>query len=213
MAGVADFNGDQKPDDYLFKPSTGAVVVWTLDGNAYTGMAILPTVPSGWQISAVADLNADGKPDLVLLNPTSRSLAVWFLNGTSLAGAAHFTDAGTNKTLPVGWKIAGVADVNRDGKPDLILYNPTTLQTTVWYLNGTLFTGQAAGPTIAAGWTLAGVADFTADGNPDFLIFNPSTRKAGIWMLIGTALVSTSYVVDAANMPAVEPAGYDIVAP
>jgi uncharacterized delta-60 repeat protein len=213
VAGLADFNGDGKQDYYLFKPATGAVVAWLLNGTALTGSATLPTLPAGWQLSAVADLNADGKPDLVLSNPASRSLAVWYLNGPALASSAHITQAGAAKTLPAGWEIAGAADFNQDGKRDLVLYNPSTLATTVWYLNGTAITSQMAGPTIAAGWTLTGVNDFNGDGKPDFLIFAPATRKSGIWTLSGTALVNATYLVDGANAPILQPTGYDLVVP
>jgi hypothetical protein len=213
VAGVADFNGDGKPDYYLFKPSTGALVVWLLNGNTLIGAATLPSPPPGWQLATLADLNADGKPDLVLSNPTTGSLAVWILNGTTLANSVHITQAGVSKSLPAGWKIAGAGDFDRDGKPDLLLSNATTLQTTVWYLTGTEYLGQAAGPTLPSGWTLTGVADFTADGKPDFLIFATATRKSGLWTLNGTTVVTASYLVDGVGTPLILPPGYSLVPP
>jgi hypothetical protein len=210
---VGDFDGDRKPDYYLAKPATGALVVWKLNGTTFTSSATLPTLPAGWQLAAVADLNSDSKPDLVLANPATHSLAVWLLNGTTLASSVHITQAGATKTLPAGWNIASAIDFNADGGPDLVLYNSNTRQTAVWYLNGTTFTSQVAGPTITAGWTLAGVADFNADGKPDFLIFNPTTRKAGIWTLNGLTVTNARYLVTSAGVQIVQPAGYSIVAP
>jgi hypothetical protein len=49
----------------------------------------------------------------------------------------------------------GVADFNRDGKPDYLLFNPSTRQTVIWYLNNNIRIGSAVGPTLAAGYTLA----------------------------------------------------------
>jgi hypothetical protein len=47
------------------------------------------------------------------------------------------------------------ADFNGDGKPDYLLYNPSTRQTTIWYLNNNVYVSGAYGPTIPAGWSLA----------------------------------------------------------
>jgi len=47
-------------------------------------------------------------------------------------------------------------DVNGDGKPDYLLYNPTTRQTVIWYLNNDVLIGHAFGPTLWFGWSLVG---------------------------------------------------------
>jgi FG-GAP-like repeat len=74
-------------------------------------------------------------------------------------------------------------DFNNDGFPDYLLYNPSTRQTVIWYLNNNVLTGRAYGPTPWPGWSLVGVADFNGDGKPDYLLYNPSTRKTVIWYL------------------------------
>ena len=45
-------------------------------------------------------------------------------------------------------------DANGDGKPDYLLYNPTTQQTMIWYLNNDVLIGHAYGPTPWSGWSL-----------------------------------------------------------
>ena len=37
-------------------------------------------------------------------------------------------------------------DFNNDGKPDYLLYNPSTRQTAMWYLNNNVHIGGASGP-------------------------------------------------------------------
>jgi hypothetical protein len=49
----------------------------------------------------------------------------------------------------------GVADFNRDGKPDYLLFNASTRQTVIWYLNNNVKIASAYGPTLLAGWTVA----------------------------------------------------------
>ena len=58
----------------------------------------------------------------------------------------------------------GVADFNRDGHPDYMLYKASTRQTAIWYLNNNIFVGCAYGPTLPAGWSL--VADVMSPPNP-----------------------------------------------
>jgi hypothetical protein len=50
--------------------------------------------------------------------------------------------------------LIGVADFNGDGKPDYLLYNPSTRRTALWYLNNNIFLGGAFGPILPAGWSL-----------------------------------------------------------
>ena len=76
-----------------------------------------------------------------------------------------------------------VTDFNGDGKPDFLLYNVSTRQTAIWYLNNNVHIGGALGPTLPVGWELAGVADFNRDGHPDYLLFNTATRQTALWYL------------------------------
>ena len=61
---------------------------------------------------------------------------------------------------PVGQPSAAPTDFNNDGKPDYLLYNASTHQTALWYLNNNVLIGHAFGPTLWPGWSVVGVADF-----------------------------------------------------
>src|SRR5436190_504007 len=86
-----------------------------------------------------------------------------------------------------------VTDFNGDGKPDFLLYNVSTRQTAIWYLNNNVHIGSALGPTLPVGWELAGVADFNRDGHPDYLLFNASTGRTAIWYLAGVTRIAATY--------------------
>ena len=60
--------------------------------------------------------------------------------------------ASTQATLK--YTLVGTADFNGDGKTDLALFNPTTRQTALWYLNNNAMTGSAYGPVVTSGWVL-----------------------------------------------------------
>src|SRR5580765_5970347 len=74
-------------------------------------------------------------------------------------------------------------DFNGDARPDLLLFNPGTRQTAVWYMNNNVRIGNANGPTLPAGWIVASVADFNSDDHPDFLLFNTASRATWIWYM------------------------------
>jgi hypothetical protein len=117
--------------------------------------------------------------------------------------------AANGPTLPAGYKLVGVADFNRDGHPDYLLFNPTTRQSQIWYLSVTSFTSAQSGPTITSGYELIGAADFNGDGKPDYLLFNPSTRQTVIWYL---DFFATNVLIGTASGPT-PPTGWSVVAP
>ena len=90
-------------------------------------------------------------------------------------------------------KRAVVGDFNNDGKPDYVLYNANTRETSVWYLNNNVFIGSAYGPTLAAGWGLRAVADFDLDSHSDYALFAPTTSQTAIWYLSGPTFISGAF--------------------
>ena len=74
-------------------------------------------------------------------------------------------------------------DFNNDGKPDYLLYNASTHQTAIWYLNNNVHIGGAFGPTLWSGWSLVGVADFNRrrpSGLPAVTVPVRGKRRYGI---------------------------------
>jgi hypothetical protein len=82
-------------------------------------------------------------------------------------------------------------DFNRDGFPDYLLFNPSSLATVIWYLHNNLHVASNHGPALPAGWKLAGVADFNGDGFPDLVLFNPNTGATRIWYLRNNDRIGT----------------------
>ena len=101
--------------------------------------------------------------------------------------------------------VATDCDFNNDGKPDLVLYNSSTLQTVVWYMNNNIHVSGAYGPTLPAGWSQVSVADSNRDGHVDTLLFNPTTGETLIDYLFGVTLLTSEYG------PTL-PSGWEIVA-
>src|SRR5262249_26596691 len=186
IRGVADFNGDGHPDFVLEldfgAPLGGETGIWYMNNNNFVGALNGPSLPANWDIMAVADFNGDGHPDLVLQGgPLGNQTAIWYMNNN------NFLFGKFGPTLPVfsGWFVMAAADMNGDGHPDFVLFNFSTHQTGIWYMNNNNFVCVLSGPTLPSYCELFGVADFNGDGHPHFLLrgFGVNTRQTGIWYM------------------------------
>jgi FG-GAP-like repeat len=130
---VADVNGDQKPD-ILVAAQCGFA---NCDNNGEGGVAVLVNNGDGTFQStvmyasgayeansvAVADVNGDSKPDLLVANELVECCTSIFGRASVLLGNGDATfQPPITYDLPGGSAEAvAVADVNADGKPDLLL--------------------------------------------------------------------------------------------
>jgi hypothetical protein len=73
---------------------------------------------------------------------------IWYMNGTT-----HIT-ARQGPVVTTGYELVGAADLDRNGRPDYVLYNPTTHQTAIWYMDDNLVIGSANGPAVPGGWNV-----------------------------------------------------------
>jgi hypothetical protein len=185
---VADLNHDGKQDVIVadwWDPSTLQGAVGVLLRNADGGFRPVVTYNTGGPPNYgvfVADVNKDGKPDIIASscapsNATCGSadgvVSVLLGNGDGTFQPAVSFDTGAANGVAV-W----VADLNSDGKPDLIVanvYGETNGDGTVAVLlgngNGTFQPTVLydSGAPDANGVT---VADVNGDGVPDLLVAN-----------------------------------------
>jgi hypothetical protein len=208
---LADLKGDGNPD-FVFQNSVGQVYAWFLDGSGKpvnfgtggglsgSGYLYGGSLP-GWQLAGVADVNGDGIPDLVFQNTGSGQVYAFFLDGSG-ASVNFDTGAGLRGSgylyggsLP-GWQLAGVADVNGDGFPDLVFQNTGSGQVYAFFLDGSgasanfgtggglKGTGYLYGGSLP-GWQLVSVGDVNGDGNAD-LMFQNGAGQIYAWFLDGS---------------------------
>jgi FG-GAP-like repeat len=185
ILGVADFNGDGRPDFLTFVSSDPG-------GNFQLDMTLflqksdgsfaphkVSNVPVGFP--TVADADGDGKPDILMTisGPTGHNgvpLGQATLNIFRGNGDATFTaQPAITLAQGIGYNVF-VADLNNDKKPDIIAvsgdqYADVVLETFLNRGGGKFVPGPVYDHGVVGGNILAS-GDFNEDGNLDLVIEN-----------------------------------------
>jgi uncharacterized protein (TIGR03437 family) len=169
---VGDFNRDGKRDLVTANHFGNSVTV--LLGNGAGGFAAAPGSPFAVGTTpasvAVGDFNGDGKLDLVTANANSNNLTVLLGNGAGGFAAAPGSPVAVGAS-PI---FVAVADLNGDGRLDIVAVNSGDNTLTVLLGNGSGGFTTSAGSPLAAGLSPASVAvgDFNGDHMPDLVAAN-----------------------------------------
>ena len=173
---VDDLNGDGIPD--LVFANRGNNNVSVLLGNGNGTFQAQQTFGTGGGPSTVvaADVNGDGIPDIIVANRFSQTVGVLLGNGNGTFQVQQAFDTGPH-SYP---RSVTVADVNGDGKPDLIVGDQgnDTVGVLLGNGNGTFQTQH----TFATGMYDYSVAagDVSGDGRPDVVAVNGSDNTLSV---------------------------------
>jgi hypothetical protein len=133
--------------------------------------------------AVVGDLNGDGRPDLVLANYTDNTVSV-LINTTAAGSSTPSFAARQTFAVPLPAAVA-VADINGDGRPDLVISDGIAEKVTV-LLNmtpgGSGTVSFAAPQTFAVGSPAGDVAvgDFNGDGRPDLAVIDSGDNTVSV---------------------------------
>jgi hypothetical protein len=84
------------------------------------------------------------------------------------------------------------ADLDGNGKTDMVWYNNRTGEVQAWMMNGGSCVAQTIGTMdIKSGWALQGYGDFNGDGKSDILWQNSNTGEVRAWMMNGASVTSS----------------------
>jgi hypothetical protein len=199
---AADVSGDGKPD--LIAPNYQAQSVSLLLGNGNGTFQAPRTLAVGLHpySLAAADINGDGKPDVVVANRgyigsnsmgTAGTLSVLLGNGNGTFQ--------TQRTFSVGQDYpnsVAVADINGDGKPDLVVNDTFNFDSSYTGLvridhlrlllgngNGTFQAQQTFFALDPGAIVTPAVSNVNGDGKPDLVFLQSTGSGALLDVLLG----------------------------
>jgi hypothetical protein len=179
---LADLNGDGR-DDFVTAglcPTNGEFSVRLSTGDGIYAPSVCYTIPTATLNTVplnptgfmAGNFFADGHTDIAVSDERN-NLSIW----KNAAGNGILT-LGSSMTPPNGDSCAYAADVNHDGKTDLICIQNTsssfTAQIQVLFGNGdgTFTPGPSTSFTMQVQPAVEGVGDFDGDGNVDVMASN-----------------------------------------
>lgn len=176
VIGTGDIDGNGSDDIFWYNQTTHQVVYWLVDHAAYTGYGWTAVTP-GFVPGGIGRLASGGHADIVWTD-ASNNLYVWIGDGTG-----GFQQQQASVKLGSGWVVAGVADVNGDGRDDVISTQASTGGLEYFLMDGSQVTDHK---TLHAGaaYKVAGVGDFDGDGMADILW---TSGGDDLWMWLHSA--------------------------
>jgi len=191
---VADFDGDGNNDLAVAENTSGTILVRLGHGDGTFG-AEAPYAIEGTRdyFIITADMNLDGKPDLVSANRNGDTVSVLLGRGDGTFRKAIVSSVGppgVTKMMGRPWfgpYTVTVADVNKDGVPDLV--TPNFMGNSISVLLG-IGDGHFDPPvefpfgTTTTPYDIV-VGDFNGDGKPDIATANTATDDLAIRLNTG----------------------------
>jgi len=177
-AVFADLNGDHLLDIAAFDKSNQLAIYMANSSSTYSNPVALSHRDNWSPKLTVGDVTGDGKPEIVTPNDSGNNLTVYVNNGdgTFQTGVDYnpANTSGDNLGVAITPDAVAIADVNGDGKADLVSSNSQSQDITVLFGNGDgTFTVPTLGYAFGGKSMLAAsalVADFNGDSYPDILV-------------------------------------------
>ncbi|CAF2152787.1 unnamed protein product [Rotaria magnacalcarata] len=198
---AADVNADGKVDIIVANYGASNVGVLINTGNGIFAAQVTYTAGPGPNCVAVVDVSGDGKVDIIVANYGANNVGVLINtgSGTFIAQVTYSTGGGSNPY------IAAAADVNGDGKIDIVVANYWGNNVGILLNTGsgifaaqvTYSTGGSSNPDFVA------AADVNVDGKVDIIVANNALNNVGVFLNVGSITFSpqVTYSTGSASGP------------
>lgn len=126
FVGVGDFDGDERYDLAWRNYTTGQLKLWMMRGERIAATRISP-MPGWFDILGVGDFSDKGKSDIVYADANDVNLYV--NDGADFRGIRV-------ASRPTGWTYAASADMDSDGRDDMLWTRETFRMLSYWQMDG-----------------------------------------------------------------------------
>ncbi len=179
---LADLKAAPASHDLLVANESGSLGLLANNGNGTFGAQNARAIGFDPFWVAFGDLDGDAAPDLVIANANANSVMVMTLLDPSPTTPAPSPVSYTTGTTP---ELVVLADVNGDGKQDLIVANVNASAVSVLLNSGSgTFAPQTPYDTGTTPFGIA-VADFDGDGKPDLAVANIHSNTVSVLLDTG----------------------------
>ncbi|BAU52453.1 FG-GAP-like repeat-containing protein [Mucilaginibacter gotjawali] len=212
---LTDLDQDGKPDLVVGNTNSSSIAIYsntsvkgTIDSNSFAGKIDI-SVGQLFPVAVVAgDLDGDGKPDLVVSYEGYNGMVFGVFRNTSTTGNISFA-AAVNYTLTGQPSSLTIADIDGDGKPDLVALttNSSKINTLTVFKNTStpgVITGNSFANSVDiianTSATALTVGDMDSDGKPDIILLSTSGNTISLLRNISaTGTISFAAKVDFAT--------------
>jgi hypothetical protein len=203
MIYPSDVDGDGTTDIVAFNTNSTAIDATLSNGTNFGGgdsgyivMREYTGYGGNLGIMTPTDFTSDGAGDLLAFDYSSSGVYVnksEYNAGFKYAAPQKWNEYTTY--IDSDWKMMIPADVNGDGKADIIKYDRATSRVEVMpveAINGNVFAGVSgwidvwSPNTNYRGWNVLDPADANGDGKADLIAFDPGTGKIDVTLSTGT---------------------------
>jgi hypothetical protein len=194
---AADVNGDGRLELITANAGSTTLTVLTNNGSGVFGSNATLDVNSTPQCVVAADVNGDGKPDLICVSSSgARFMTVFTNNGSGVFGLSSTPANGNARAFSVV-----AADVNGDGRVDLITANFTTNTLTVFTNNGNGAFGANATYTVGSQPRSVVAADVNGDGKLDLISANAGSGTLTVLTNNGSGVFGSNGTYTVGSQP------------
>lgn len=185
FVGAGDFDGDERYDLAWRSTVTGQLKLWLMRGETIAATRVAP-MPGWFDILGIGDFSDKGYSDIVYADASDVNLYV--NDGSAFRGVRV-------NARPAGWAYAGSADMDSDGRDDMLWVNDSLKTLSYWLMDGQRILGNPAlyyqpGERLVAArqiggragaeliWDYAGSASST---NPPFVKIDTLPERSSVY--------------------------------
>jgi hypothetical protein len=194
-AGSGDYDNDARADVLLQNSTTGEVARWRVNNGTISG-ALIASPGTVWTTLGYGDFDADGKSDVIVQNGATRELAQWLMAddhvrfGTLMTMNWSGSGYEYGPQLPAQWQVVGTADLNGDGRSDVVLQHNATAEVRMLQMGNYGFAYPVTVATPATSWKVRATGDVNGDGKADIILQNTDSGDVAVWLMNGSTLTA-----------------------